>query len=115
MSRDDISFKFSEKYGDKISEFENEIYTSASAIGGTGVRWLKKATVEELEEKIALCNVCIEAFNAFKDFCYSKGNGGKYYFQDMWERLSNSKTKCFSYIDSVIEQKRDLETALSKK
>lgn len=115
MSKDDLIFNFSEKYGEEISEFEDKIYQSASSIGGTGVRWMKKATKEEIQNKITLCNECIEAFNTFKDFCYKKGSGGKYYFQDMWEHLHNSRNKCFSYVDDIIETKRSLEIVLLQK
>lgn len=115
MSRDDISFNFSQKYSEQIEDFESEIYQTASAIGKTGVRWLKKATKEEIQAKIILCDKCIEAYNKFRIFCSGKGKGGTYYFQDMWERLHNSKNACFSYIDSVLEQKSMLENALKTK
>lgn len=115
MSRDDMTFNFSQKYADKIEMYETKIYDTASAIGGTGVRWMKKATKEELQEKIELCVQCIQAYNDFKLFCSKKGKSGLYYFEDMWEKLHNSKKPCFSYIDSVISQKRDLESALKTK
>ncbi len=115
MSRDDMTFNFSQKYSEQIQKHEEAIYQTASEIGKTGVRWLKKATKEEIKEKIELCNRCIQAYNKFKTFCTNKGKSGTYYFQDMWEQLHNSKSACFSYIDSVIEQKVMLENALLTK
>ena len=115
MSRDNITFNFSQKYAEQIEKYESEIYQTASAIGKTGVRWLKKASKSEIEAKILLCDTCIKAFEDFKKFCYEKSKGGMYYFQDMWEKLHNSKSSSFSYIDSVIEQRSMLEKALKQK
>ena len=115
MSRDDLTFNFSQKYAEQIEKYEAAIYQTAAAIGGTGVRWLKKATKEEIESKIELCDKCIESYDLLKTFCISKGKGGTYYFQDMWERLHNSRSASFSYIDSVLEQKSMLKKALATK
>lgn len=115
MSRDDMTFNFSQKYAEQIEKHESAIYQTASEIGKTGVRWVKTATKEEIETKIELCERCIQAYNLFKAFCGKKGKSGTYYFQDMWEQLHNSKSACFSYIDSVLEQKSMLENALLTK
>lgn len=65
--------------------------------------------IEELEERILpLTDELIEnrlssikAFNELKEFCYSKGKGGKIYFDDMWLHCHNSKNQCFSFKDSI--------------
>jgi len=113
--REDMTFNFSQKYAEQIEKYESTIYQTASAIGGTGVRWLKKATKDEIKTKIFLCDNRIKAFENFKKFCYRKGKSGMYYFQDMWEKLHNSKKTSFSYIDSVLVQKSMLEKALKEK
>ena len=112
LDRDELSFRFSERYYKQIQKYEDKIYDSAFAIRKTGSRWLKSASNEEINEKIILCDTCIEAFNAFKTYCISKGKGGEYYFKDRWEHLHNSKNPDFSYGDSVISQRETLANAL---
>ena len=43
----------------------------------------------------------IETFDKYKNIFYSKGEGGKLYFQDMWEHCHNSKNECFSWRDNL--------------
>ena len=44
-------------------------------------------------------------YEDFKKFCYSKGEGGKIFFDDRWEYCHNSKNPCFSYIQSTLDKK----------
>lgn len=111
---EELSFKFSEKYYKRLDKLENDIYTKSNAIGKTGKRWMKSATIAELNKKVLLCDKAIQAFNKCKEFCNSKGYGGKRYFIDNWERCHNSKNSCFSYIDSILELKDELLIYISK-
>lgn len=45
----------------------------------------------------------IEYFDEFKEMCYSHSEGGKLYFQDMWEHCHNSKNECFSWRDNLLK------------
>lgn len=51
----------------------------------------------------------IKAIDEFKKFAYSKGDGGKIYFQDMFEHCHNSKNDCFSLRDKYSQQIEHLE------
>lgn len=109
-----FSFNFTCKHGSKLSKHETILYNSVSNIGKCGNRWMKKASIEELQDKIEKCNIAITVFNTFKSFCYQT-KGGTIYFQDMWEYCHNSKSECFSYIDSVLELKTKLKDELSNR
>ncbi|WP_394011272.1 hypothetical protein [Anaerococcus cruorum] len=45
----------------------------------------------------------IEYLDEFKEICYSHSEGGKLYFQDMWEHCHNSKNECFSWRDNLLK------------
>lgn len=68
----------------------------------------------DIDKKIVLLQQAIEAFEAAKQWHYNYSNGAKIYFQEFWERLHNSRSNCFSWVDPVKEeleyqtQKRDL-------
>jgi len=102
-AEEELSYEFLLSHHEEVNEYETAIYDAVEAIGSVGVRWMKTASGEELREKIELCDRAIEAFEAFRRFCYEDGRGGMIYFQDMWEHCFNSKNPDFSYIDSVIE------------
>lgn len=56
-----------------------------------------------LDERILNVRKVISHYEHFKNFCYSKGSGGRMYFDDMWEHCHNSKNPDFSYIDQFKE------------
>ena len=45
----------------------------------------------------------ILAFDDFKNFCFSKGKGGRLYFEDSWLNCHNSNNARFSYRDQIVE------------
>jgi len=100
---------FTQKHAHKIAKLENELYCSVDNIGKVTKKWLKTATKEEIQLQIDNCKIAIECFESLKRFCYKKSKGGIIYFQDMWEYCHNSKNSCFTYIQSTIELKQELE------
>lgn len=52
---------------------------------------------------INICEASLQAFNDLKQFCY-QSEGGKIYFQDMWEYCHNSKNECFAWSDNLKER-----------
>lgn len=77
---------------DKLFSLANNIYSS-----------------DNLDVQITKVKLVIAHYEQFKDFCYSKGIGGKLYFQDMWEHCHNSKNPDFDYIDTFKEKLEKLE------
>lgn len=108
---EELSFAFSEKHCEKISEMESMIYGTVQA-AHTKIK--KDASAAELKVQIKKCDAAIKAFEKMKRYCY-RTKGGAIYFQDMWEYCHNSKNKCFSYIDQTIELKKALEEKLEQK
>lgn len=88
---ENLSFNFIEKYGSQIDNL-TEKFESA---------YEKAYKTKDLDERILLLNESLKAFEKAKKFCYSKGNGGTIYFQDMWEHLHNSQNECFSYLNNI--------------
>lgn len=111
---EELSFNFSMRYSDVLSKLENNIYDNAENVGKAGIRWIKSATQDELIDKIKACDAVINSFEKCKKFCYGKGKGGTIYFQDMWEYCHNSKNQQFSYIDSFVELKEELQDYLQE-
>lgn len=88
------SFRFSEKYG-----------TASTKICDTFLDLAHKAAEEnDLDKKIELLQAAIDAFYKARDWHYAKSEGGKIYFQDMWEYMHNSQNPCFSWVDSPKRQ-----------
>lgn len=52
----------------------------------------------------------IELFDHYKNKFYNKGEGGKLYFQDMWEHCHNSKNECFSWRERLEEEYNRLKS-----
>lgn len=115
FDEEELSFNFSEKYYEQIQKMEDTIYNSVSVIGNTGKRWSKQASKQDVIDKITLCDTAIKNFEKYKNFCYKKGKGGTIYFQDMWEYCHNTNNECFSYIDSILNTKAELEELLQIK
>ena len=87
----ELSFKFENTYYEKISDFEDKLYSEEKNI----------YLIFDIDKRIEQCQKVINIFNKFKNFCYKKSKGGMIYFQDTWEFMHNSKNDCFSYIDEI--------------
>lgn len=94
----DESFKFSFDNRSKISKYETDIYNDGRPYDNT----------LSIDERIEACGSSIRAFYILKDFCYQT-NGGKIYFQDMWEYCHNSREECFSFVDHLTAQLEKLK------
>ncbi|MCW6678201.1 hypothetical protein NH286_03410 [Anaerococcus sp. NML200574] len=79
-----LESEFHKKNHSIIEDYENRIYIS------------DKTDYNKLKSNLV-------AYDEFKEFCYSNGDGGKIYFQDMWEFCYNSKIECFSYKETILE------------
>lgn len=99
---DELSFNFWTKYEKEFKKLEDSF---CNLYG-------KSFKSDNLDIKISTLQEALEAWNKAKSFCYSKGEGGKIYFQDMWEYSHNSKNDCFSYGDNI---KESLEDAVYEK
>lgn len=84
-AEEELSFNFYMNYKNKIKEYKDKIYAS---IDNDYI----KVTVES-----------IKAFDELQQFCFSKGKGGRLYFEDMWLHCHNSRNPCFSYRDNLIK------------
>lgn len=90
-SMENLSDNFFVKHKTKIDSLENELMNSINLMAKT----------KDVDIKIQRCKDAINVYDKFKNFCYSKGTGGKIYFDDMWEHCHNSKDPDFSYIQDV--------------
>lgn len=99
---EDLAFNFSRKYHSEVSQFEDSIYESVSKI----------KSCQTVEDKIKQSELAISTFERARKFCYSKGKGGRLYFDDMWEHCHNSKNPCFSFIEETVALKAKLELKL---
>lgn len=84
-----LKSQFFQKYLDTIEIFESKIYITDS-------------------KNLKSLQANLKAFFEFKEFCYSDGEGGRIYFQDMREYCHNSKNPCFSFSDRIHEAIEDL-------
>lgn len=90
---EELSFDFWQQYEKEISMLEKQLLHSYS----------EALSTRDYHESILKLENTLEFFNRFKQFCYSKGQGGILYFQNNWEYLHNSNNPCFSY-DSEIKK-----------
>lgn len=111
---EELSFQFSYRNSDKLAKLDAEIYAAKNNIGKAGIRWQKKASVEEIQERIKQCDNAITVYEKYKKICY-RSKGGQIYFQDMWEYCHNTHNPCFDYIDDVVKLKAELENLLQNK
>lgn len=84
-SEKELDFNFFFKYKDEIEKYENLIYA-----------FMESNFIEDTVKSIL-------AFDDFKKFCFSKGKGGKLYFEDSWLNCHNSNNARFSYRDRIVE------------
>ncbi|MDF2505110.1 hypothetical protein [Clostridium sp.] len=90
----DESVNFSIQNQKKIKAFENNMVNS-------NIAWIKE---KYIDKKIQLYKNTIDIYKEFKSFCCSKGNGGKTYFDNIWEHCHNSQDDDFSFIKNAEEQ-----------
>lgn len=112
---EDLSFNFSQNHGEKLKQLEDNIYKASDNLGKVTKKFLKEATYNEIKDVLNRCQILIDSFEKCKKFCYGKGKGGTIYFQDMWEFCHNSNNDCFSYIQSTLDLKLELEELLQTK
>lgn len=84
-SEKELDFNFFFKYKDEIEKYENLIYA-----------FMESNFIEDTVKSIL-------AFDDFKNFCFSKGKGGRLYFEDSWLNYHNSNNARFSYRDQIVE------------
>lgn len=84
-SEKELDFNFFFKYKDEIEKYENLIYA-----------FMESNFIEDTVKSIL-------AFDDFKNFCFSKGKGGRLYFEDSWLNCHNSNNARFSYRDQIVE------------
>lgn len=60
------------------------------------------------DKKIIKLNEALECYDKIRKFCDSEGEGGKLYFEDMWEHCHNSSDPDFSYGHIMIELRNEL-------
>lgn len=84
-SEKELDFNFFFKYKGEIEKYENLIYA-----------FMESNFIEDTVKSIL-------AFDDFKKFCFSKGKGGKLYFEDTWLNCHNSNNVRFSYRDRIVE------------
>lgn len=106
---EELADKFHSRYFNEIRKIESVINEETDL---TGLH-ISELDPEVLALALEKCNRRIEAFEKLKTFCQSKGKGGALYFKDMWESCHNSQNPCFSYIDSTLELKEEIESMLA--
>lgn len=98
----ELSFCFSQSYREILDEMEKVIYDLDEEI--TQIRKKsKKIKNYSKDEIINLCEKEISAYNNLKEFCYSNGEGGKLYFQNMWEYCHYNWNDCFPFIKNTLK------------
>lgn len=112
---EELSFLFSTKYASEVAMYEGQLYDKVGAVGPAGRRWAKEATAADISEKIRRCDEAIDVYNTFRDFCYQHGRGGQVYFGSMWEHCFNSHNPDFSYIESTVALKIELQQLLAER
>ena len=60
------------------------------------------------DKKIIKLNEALECYDKIRKFCDSEGEGGKLYFEDMWEHCHNSSDPDFSYGNIMLELRNEL-------
>ncbi len=82
---EELDFNFFFKFKDEIEKYENLISA-----------FIKSDFIEDTVKSIL-------TFDDFKKFCFSKGKGGKLYFEDSWLNCHNSNNARFSYRNCIVE------------
>lgn len=93
-----LSYQFSDKYGDKIDKFEERWYEQLELANDTN----------DKTKKLKYYNKALSIYDNAKEFAYSNGEGGEIYFDDMYEHCHNSKNPCFSLRDGLVENIEEL-------
>ena len=110
----ELSFEFAEKYSSEALLAEEAIHEKVQNAARAYKKCSKTARIEDIRKGIILIDDAINAYNNWKNFCYSHGEGGKIYFDDFWELCHNSNSPCFSYISGCLEEKNLLLERMHK-
>lgn len=96
----DLSFDFYQKNQEMLKEIEEQIYDLDEKI--VKIKKNKKYANQYSEEEIKnICKKEIDMYQSLKRFCYSSGQGGIIYFQDMWEYCHYNWDDCFPFIQKT--------------
>jgi polyphosphate kinase len=71
---EELSFNFSQKWSSPIQKYEDAIYSETA----------KVSTLDSIDKNIEQCHKAIDAFEAFRNYCYKKSKGDQIYFDDIW-------------------------------
>ena len=88
-----VFHSFHLKYNDVVKSYETRLHDNRNKAWDSNIL---------VDEQIQACKLAIAVLKDFKQFCYA--NGGKIYFQDMWEHCHNSKEECFSFESKLKER-----------
>lgn len=94
----EASYQFTTKWGNASSK-KCDVFLNLAE---------KAFTETDTDKKIELLQDAISAFYSAKEWHYAKTEGGKIYFQDMWEYMNNSQNACFSWADVYQKQITDI-------
>lgn len=107
----ELSLDFFCKYSNQISIDENNFSKKfILARKSLSFDYYLKCEKIDIDEIIRLHEDVIRAFYDFKEFCSSKGEGGKIYFEDNMLHCHNSQNSCFSAIESTEITLNELKT-----
>lgn len=104
--------KFHRSHEEKKSklDFFSKYYNQNSDLDRLELKLIELYKNGNLEKnrnmKIDLYNRALGCYEEIKTFCFSYGDGGRIYFEDMWEHCHNSSDPDFSYGQTIID-KRD--------
>lgn len=108
LKEKDLSFDFLQKYKLIINKMEEIIYNYDEEV--VKIKKSKKYASNFSKKEIKeICIKEIKAYNQLRDFCYTKGAGGKLYFQDMWEYCHYNWDDCFEFIETTKKYLLEIE------
>ena len=94
----ELRFNFILKFHNRVKTLESEAFKSMDIANDK----------TDYEKSLFYLKDALDKFEKIRIFCYSKGEGGKIYFDDMWLHCHNSKNQDFSYIDKIKNEYQDL-------
>ena len=96
----ELSFDFYQKNQEKLKAMEEQIYDLDEKV--IKMKKNKKYADQYSKEEIKdICKKEIEAYHVLRKFCYSSGQGGIIYFQEMWEYCHYDWNDCFPFIQKT--------------
>jgi hypothetical protein len=85
---------FSKEYYEIITKIKKIIYEEIR----------KAKVIKDPEIQFEQCMIAIKTYELARLFCYSKGQGGRIYFDDLYEHCHNSKNPCFSFLEDTVSK-----------